>query len=154
MKSFNQFGFDTVVNRRGTNSYKWDSAEVIDENLLPLSVADMDFAVSSEITQALVKRTATPVYGYEFQPDALKEAIIAWHSKRQGFEIRKDWLLFTPGVVSGLAISILAFTNKGDRIVIQPPVYPPFFNVVKENERQLLLNPLCSAKMRNRSATD
>ena len=142
MKNFDKFDFDTVLNRRGTNSYKWDSAEVLNENLLPLSVADMDFAVPSEVTQALVNRTSMPVYGYEFQPDALKEAIIAWHYKRHGFEVRKDWLLFTPGVVNGLAISILALTKKGDRIAIQPPVYPPFFSVVKENERQLLLNPL------------
>ncbi|OQY01389.1 MAG: hypothetical protein B6I22_14570 [Desulfobacteraceae bacterium 4572_123] len=142
MKSFDQFDFDTVVNRKGTNSYKWDNAEVLNENLLPLSVADMDFAVSSEITQALVNRTSTPVYGYEFQPDALKEAIVAWHSKRHGFEVHKNGLLFTPGVMNGLAISLLALTQKGDRIVIQPPVYPPFFSVVKENKRQLLLNPL------------
>jgi len=142
MKYFDKFGFDTVFNRKGTNSYKWDSAEVLNENLLPLSVADMDFAVPSEVTQALVNRTAKPVYGYEFQPDALKKAIVEWEYKRHGFEVRKDWLLFTPGVMNGLAISILALTKKGDRIVIQPPVYPPFFSVVEENHRQLILNPL------------
>ncbi|RLC02290.1 MAG: hypothetical protein DRH90_14195, partial [Deltaproteobacteria bacterium] len=125
MNHFDGFGFDIVLNRKGTNSYKWDNAEVLNENLLPLSVADMDFAVPSEVTQALVNRTANPVYGYEFQPDALKEAIIAWEYKRHGFKVRKDWLLFTPGVVNGLAISILSFTEKGDRIVVQPPVYPP-----------------------------
>jgi len=142
MKYFDKFGFDTVFNRKGTNSYKWDSAEVLNENLLPLSVADMDFAVPSEVTQALVNRTAKPVYGYEFQPDALKKAIVEWEYKRHGFEVRKDWLLFTPGVMNGLAISILALTKKGDLIVIQPPVYPPFFSVVEENHRQLILNPL------------
>jgi cystathionine beta-lyase len=142
MKRFEQFGFDTVLNRSGTNSYKWDNAEVLNENLLPLSVADMDFATPAVVTQALVNRTTQPVYGYEFQPDALKEAIIEWNDKRHGFEVRQEWLLFTPGVVTGLAISILSFTEKGDRIVIQPPVYPAFFSVVAENDRQLILNPL------------
>ncbi len=90
MLHFDKFDFDTVLNRRGTNSYKWDNAEVVNEKLLPLSVADMDFATPSEITQALVNRTQNPIYGYEFQPDALKEAIIAWESDRHEFEIHKD----------------------------------------------------------------
>ena len=83
MKRFEGFDFDTVLNRKGTNSYKWDSAEVLNENLLPLSVADMDFAVPSVVTQALVNRTTKPIYGYEFQPDALKEAIIEWEYKNK-----------------------------------------------------------------------
>jgi cystathionine beta-lyase len=142
MNGIREFDFDTVLNRKGTNSFKWDNKEVLDGELLPLSVADMDFSVASEVTQALIHRTETPVYGYEFQPDALKEAIIAWAEKRYGFTINIDWLLFTPGVVNGLALSILSFTNRGDQVVIQPPVYPPFFSVVEKNERRLLLNPL------------
>ena len=142
MKGIENFDFDTVLNRKGTNSYKWDNTDVRDEELLPLSVADMDFPVPSEVTEALIHRTGTPVYGYEFQPSALKEAIIAWAARRYGFELDHDWLLFTPGVVNGLAISILSFTDKGDQIVIQPPVYPPFFSVVEKNARRLLLNPL------------
>jgi cystathionine beta-lyase len=102
----------------------------------------MDFTVPSEVTQALANRIANPVYGYEFQPDTLKDAIIAWANERYGFNVSKDWLLLTPGVGSGLAISILALTQKGDRVVIQPPVYPPFFSVVEKNERRLVLNPL------------
>jgi len=142
MKRFDDPGFDTVLNRRGTNSYKWDNAEIIEKNLLPLSVADMDFAVPSEITQALVNRTEKPIYGYEFRPEGLKKTIISWQHSRHGLEIHKDWLLFIPGIVCGLAVSILALTQKGDGIVIQPPVFPPFFNVVTENERHLLLSPL------------
>ena len=142
MKGIEAFDFDTVLNRKGTNSYKWDNKEVINQELLPLSVADMDFPISSEVTQALISRTETPVYGYEFQPDALKEAIIAWADKRYGLNVEKDWLLFTPGMMNGLAISILSLSNKEDPIVIQPPVYPPFFSVVENNERRLLLNPL------------
>jgi len=142
MKRLDDLGFDTVLNRRGTSSYKWDTAEILKENLLPLSVADMDFAVPTEVTQALVDRTEKPIYGYEFQPKTLKKAIISWQHSRHGFEIHEDWLLFMPGVVSGLAVSILALTQKGDGIVIQPPVFRPFFNVVTENERHLLLNPL------------
>ncbi len=142
MKKLDEFDFDTVLDRRQTDSSKWNSAEVLAENLLPLSVADMDFAVPAAVTQALVNRTAMPVYGYEFQSQALKDAIMAWHDQRHDFEIRTDWIVFTPGVVNGLAISILAFTERGDRIVIQPPVYPPFFGVVTENTRRLLINPL------------
>ena len=142
MKKSDKFSFDPVLDRRGSDSSKWNSAEVLDENLLPLSVADMDFAVPAAVTQALVSRTAMPLYGYEFQPQALKDAIIAWHDQRHGFKVRPDWIVFTPGVVNSLAISILVFTEKGERIAIQPPVYPPFFGVVTENERQLLTNPL------------
>jgi cystathionine beta-lyase len=142
MKHFDELGFDTVLNRRGTNSYKWDNVEILKENLLPLSVADMDFAAPSEVTQALVNRTESPIYGYEFQPETLKKAIINWQHSRHGFEIHKEWLLFKPGVMCGVAVSILSLTQKGDGIVIQPPVFPPFFNVVTENERHLLLNPL------------
>ncbi len=142
MEKSDKFDFDAVWDRRGTDSSKWNSAEVLDENLLPLSVADMDFAVPAVVTQALVARTAMPLYGYEFQPQALKDAIIAWHDRRHGFAVHPDWIVFTPGVVNGLAICILAFTEKGERIAIQPPVYPPFFGVVTENQRQLLTNPL------------
>ena len=142
MKRFDYPGFDTVLNRKGTNSCKWDNKLILKENLLPLSVADMDFAVPLEVTQALVNRTEKPIYGYEFQPEDLKKNIISWQHSRHGFEIHKDWLLFIPGVVCGLAVSILALTQKGDGIVIQPPVFPPFFKVVTENERHLLLNPL------------
>jgi len=142
MQDSDKFDFDTVPDRRGTNSYKWDNADVLNENLLPLSIADMDFAIPSEITQALINRTLKPIYGYEFQSDVLKEAIIAWEYSQHGFKINTDWLLFTPSVGCGLAISILALTEKNDHIVIQPPVYPPFFNIITENKRRLLLNPL------------
>jgi cystathionine beta-lyase len=90
MKRHDDLGFDIVLNRRGTSSYKWDTAEILKENLLPLSVADMDFAVPTEVTQALVDRTEKPIYGYEFQPETLKKAIISWQHSRHGFEIHED----------------------------------------------------------------
>lgn len=142
MDSLDTFDFDTVLDRRGTHSYKWDSKEVLKENLLPLSVADMDFSVPCQVTQALIRRTSMPIYGYEFQPDALKEAVVAWHFQRHGFTVRKEWIRFTPGVINGLAVALLVLTRQNDPIVIQPPVYPPFFRVVAQNQRRLLLNPL------------
>lgn len=137
-----KYDLDTPVDRSKTNSIKWGSRSVKREGLISLSVADMDFAMDAHILEAMGRRIEHPIFGYEFVPESLNDAFAAWQLTQHGFKVDKESLLHLPGVVSAIAISILTLTGPGDGIVIQPPVYPPFFGVVENNERKLLLNPL------------
>lgn len=136
------FDFDTPIDRRKTNSIKWGSRTVNQEGLTSLSVADMDFAVDESILRAMIKRIEHPIFGYELTPENFNDSFCAWQSKQHGFTVEQESIVHLPGVVIGLAMSILTFSEPGDGVVIQPPVYPPFFGVVKNNERKLLMNPL------------
>lgn len=136
------YDFDTPIDRRKTPSIKWGTSTVNREDLISLSVADMDFAVDEPILEALINRIDHPLFGYESTPENLNDAFCAWQSKQHGFTVQKESIVHLPGVVNGIAMSILTFSEPGDGVVIQPPVYPPFFGVVKNNARKLLLNPL------------
>ena len=133
--------FDTVINRRGTFSLKWDSPED-PAGMLHMWVADMDFAAPPGVTEALRGRAAHPVYGYSLAPEGLFPALAAWEEKRRGRKIAEDWILPTPGVVPSLHFAIDACTKEGDGVVIQPPVYPPFSRAVRCMSRRLVENPL------------
>lgn len=137
-----KYDFDTPIDRRKTNSIKWGSRTVKREALISLSVADMDFAMDEHILEAMRKRIEHPIFGYEFTPDNLNDVFCEWQLRRHNFNVDKESIVHLPGVVNGIAISILALSEPGDGVVIQPPVYPPFFGVVKNNDRKLLLNPL------------
>jgi cystathionine beta-lyase len=136
--------FDEKIDRNQTNSVKWDQRDTIfgHAELLPLWVADMDFAVPPAVAEALKTRALHPIYGYTYPPPEFYQAVLAWMEKRHGWQGEKEWLLVTPGVVPALSLSILAFTKPSDRIIIQPPVYGPFFSIVKQNGRQAVLNGL------------
>lgn len=138
------YNFDQKIDRHQTNSLKWDRrAEVFGTaDLLPLWVADMDFAVPPSVTAALAERTRHPVYGYSFPPPAFYQTVVDWIAKRHRWTVQKEWLVVTPGVVPALVLSVLAFTEPGEGVIVQPPVYGPFFRAVKNNRRQLVLNPL------------
>ncbi|MBQ4278938.1 MAG: PatB family C-S lyase [Rikenellaceae bacterium] len=138
------YNFDQIVDREGTNCEKYDSREAIfgRADVIPLWVADTDFAVAPFITEALVRRTAHPVYGYAFRDKAYHDAIAGWVGRRHGWPIDPAWLDFSPGVVAGLVFALRAFTDPGDRVVIQPPVYPPFARVTRLNGREVVNNPL------------
>lgn len=112
------------------------------EDLIPLWVADMDFAAPAAVIHALQKRAAHPIYGYSFCPDSLFEALIGWLQKRHGWEVRKEWIVFSPGVVPSLHAVVLALTRPKEPVIIQPPVYHPFFTAVTLPGRRLALNPL------------
>jgi cysteine-S-conjugate beta-lyase len=137
-----EFDFDTPIDRRQTNSTKWGSHAVSREGLTSLSVADMDFAMDVQVLGAMHRRIEHPIFGYEFTPDNLNDVFAAWQLEHNGFEVDKENIVHLPGVVNGIALSILAFSNPEDGVVIQPPVYPPFFDVVEHNGRKLLQNPL------------
>ena len=138
------FDFDREISRAGTASLKYDGREAYfgDGNVIPMWVADMDFAAPEAVTRALTERAAHPVYGYTLYPDSLFEALMAWLKKRHGWNVERDWIMLCPGVVPSLHAAVMAFTQSGEGVIVQPPVYAPFFSSVTTTGRRLLLNPL------------
>ena len=136
--------FDTVPNRRGTNCFKYDFAREMGmpEDVLPLWVADMDFPTAPAVLERLHALAEHGIFGYTGVKDAYFSAVHNWYAQRFGWETQRSWLVTTPGVVFAIAIAIQAFTQKGDAILIQQPVYYPFADKVTENDRQLVVNPL------------
>lgn len=136
--------FDTVPNRRGTNCFKYDFVREMGmpEDVLPLWVADMDFPTAPAVLERLHALAEHGIFGYTGVKDAYFSAVHNWYAQRFGWETQRSWLVTTPGVVFAIAIAIRAFTQKGDAILIQQPVYYPFANKVTENDRQLVVNPL------------
>lgn len=136
--------FDKVVERRGTGSLKYDFAKQwgMPEDVLPLWVADMDFETSSYVVDALAERLRHGIFGYTESEEEYFEAVKGWMARHHDWEIQRDWLVKTPGVVFALAMSVRAYTNPGDAVLIQQPVYYPFSEVVRENGRRLVSNTL------------
>jgi cystathionine beta-lyase len=141
------YNFDQVLDRRNTGSEKWDFTEEVfgRADVLPMWVADMDFASPPEVVAAIQRRAAHPTYGYTGVSMSYYQSIIGWMERRHGWIIEPDWIVTTPGVVCGLAMAVLAFTEKRDGVIVQSPVYPPFFRVVEQNKRQILNNQLIRA---------
>lgn len=139
-----KYDFDRLIDRHGTYATKYDGLDQMfgRHDVTPLWIADLDFAVCPDITAALRHRLEHPVLGYSAAPDSYWESIIEWQRKRHGFEIKRDEICFIPGVVKGIGLAINYFSNKGDKIVIQPPVYHPFRMVIEGNERVVVENPL------------
>ncbi|MEG1547935.1 MAG: MalY/PatB family protein [Clostridia bacterium] len=138
------YDFDSVVDRRNTGTHKWAFAPepLAKKSILPLSIADMEFKMAPAIQEALHCAVEHGICGYTVIDDAYFEAVAAWMLRRHGFAVKREWLCCTPGVVSALGIAVRAFTQKGDGIIIQPPVYPPFWAAVRDNKRELLENRL------------
>jgi cysteine-S-conjugate beta-lyase len=138
------YNFDEIIERRGSDCVKYDLLEPLfgKKDLLPFWVADMDFRTPDFIREAVKKRADHPIYGYTIKPEAYFQSIIEWIKKRYKWEIQQDWLSFSPGVVPALNLAIMAFTKPGDKIVVQPPVYFPFFSAVKNNHREIVYNQL------------
>jgi cystathionine beta-lyase len=136
--------FDCEIDRTGTASLKYDARQSMfgDAGIIPLWVADMDFAAPPAITQALSRRAAHPVYGYTAYPDSLYDSLKAWLSRRHGWEIQRDWIMMCPGVVPSLHAAVVTFAEPGAPVIVQPPVYFPFFSAVTSTGRQLVQNPL------------
>lgn len=131
--------FDTLINRQNTMSVKWDT---VPTDQLPMWVADMDFKCADEIIEALKSRVDHGIYGYLALENSYYDSIINWMKNRHNWEIQKQWIVTTPGIVTAFNIAIQTFTKKGDKIAIQTPVYPPFFSAVKNNGRELVENRL------------
>lgn len=124
------YNFDQVIERRGTNSVKWDDTDSAD--VLPLWVADMDFAVAPCIQEAIVRRATHPCFGYTLVPDAYYQAIIDWFATRHQWSITKEQILYTIGVIPAIGAILKAITQTGDNILLFTPVYNHFFSLVRE----------------------
>ncbi len=135
-----KYDFDEIIPRRHTNSYKWDGAT--DSNVLPLWVADMDFRTAPAITEALKQRVEHGIFGYTRVPDEYYEAVTAWFKRRHGWDIRREWMIYTSGVVPAISAIIKALTGPGDKVLVQTPVYNCFFSSIRNNECEVASSPL------------
>lgn len=135
-----RYDFDEIVNRRGTNSVKWD--EVKEEGVIPMWVADMDFKAAPCILKALKKRIEHGVFGYTIVPDSYYESIISWFDRRHQWHIERDWIIYTSGVVPAISAIIKALTEPGDKVLVQTPVYNCFFSSIRNNGCTIAENAL------------
>lgn len=139
-----EFNFDEIIDRRGTGALKYD---VLQErygssDLLPLWVADMDFATPHFIIDALEQRLKHPVLGYTITPDEYWQTLTDWLRNQHGWEVKREWLSYIPGIVKGIGMVLNVFTKPGDKVIIQPPVYHPFRLTPLGNKREVVYNPL------------
>lgn len=139
-----KFDFNQQIERFCTSSYKWDQSKNLfgTEDILPMWVADMDFMSSPAVVDALINRAAHGIYGYTIMPDSYYISIIDWLKRRHGWIINKEWITHSPGVVTALSILVSCLTSPGDKVIIQSPVYPPFYDVVIQRNRKLVTNNL------------
>jgi cystathionine beta-lyase len=139
------YDFDTVIDRLPTSSSKWSYRKQRTgvEDVIPMWIADMDFACAPEIVEAIKARAAHPIYGYTVRTDAWYNGLINWMKKRHDWSgIQRDWICFSPGVVAGFNMTIQAYSHPGDKVILQPPVYYPMKNAIFNNGRQMVENPL------------
>ncbi len=139
-----KWNFDETSPREGTNCIKYDLRKVTfgKEDVIPMWVADMDFDTPDFIIDALSTRLKHEILGYSFRPPEFFSSIIEWSARRNGWKIEKEWICFSPGIVPALNFCTLAFTQPGDSILVQPPVYFPFFSAVESHGRKLVYNRL------------
>ena len=139
-----KYNFDEVIERRGTDSVKWDGVKNIwgCDDLLPMWVADMDFRTPPFVMDALRKRLEHEVLGYTFACEEWYTSICGWLSRRHGWEVTREMLTFVPGIVRGQAFALQCFTRPGDKVMVMTPVYHPFFLVTERLGREVVYSPL------------
>ncbi|MCH5319252.1 MAG: pyridoxal phosphate-dependent aminotransferase [Paramuribaculum sp.] len=135
-----KYDFDTLIDRRGTGSYKWDSAE--ERDVIPMWVADMDFRVAPPIVEALEAKVKEGIFGYTYVPEDFYAAVIEWFQRRHGWEIKRDSILYTSGVVPAISAIIKALCRPGDGVLVQTPVYNCFFSSIRNNGCEVIENRL------------
>ena len=128
------YDFNREIQRRGTKCVKWDES-FVGKDVLPMWVADMDFEIAPAITKRLVEAAGKGVFGYQFLSDEYYGAVTRFMRDRHDYEVQKEWIVYLPDVVFGLHLAVCTFSEPGDEIILMPPVYGPFFRVVKENNR-------------------
>lgn len=139
-----KYNFDTLIERRGTGALKTDALKERfgKDDLIPLWIADMEFACGDFIMQALHERVDKNIFGYTMPCDGYYEAILHWLRSEHGWAIRREWLNYIPGIVKGIAFAVACFTKPGDKVIIQPPVYTPFHTTPSLHSREVITNPL------------
>jgi len=135
-----EYDFNQQISRRGTDSYKWDSAT--GEDVLPMWVADMDFRTAPAIVEALHKRVEHGIFGYTRVPDSYYKAVTDWFKRRHGWAIDREWIIYTSGVVPAVSAIIKALTVPGDKVLMQTPVYNCFFSSIRNNKCEITASPL------------
>ncbi len=139
-----RYNFDEIVDRNNTHCYKYDLREKVfgKADVIPLWVADMDFRTPPFVMEAIRKRAGHEILGYTYMSPTVNEAIVEWNKKRHNWDTRPEWICFSPGVVPAVNLIVMAFSEPGDKIIVQPPVYFPFFTAVENHGRKLVHNPL------------
>jgi cystathionine beta-lyase len=138
-----KYDFNKIITRRYTDSLKWDYCERSDSyEMLPMWVADMDFEAPREVIDAIIERAKHGIFGYTPVYDSYYKEVISWMKRRHGWDIKKNWIVTTPGVLPAVGLAILAHTRPGEKVVIQSPVYHPFQKVIRDNERFPIENRL------------
>lgn len=139
-----KYNFDEVIHREGTACYKYDWRKDLfgRDDVLPMWVADMDIKTPAFIIDALKNRLEHEILGYSFRPDSFFDSILRWNRRRNQWELKKEWISFSPGIVPALNMMVMAFTSPGDKVMVQTPVYFPFFTAVTNHKRKLVKNPL------------
>lgn len=141
-----KYNFDEIIDRRGTDSIKWSKKHLKEnfgeEESIPMWIADMDFKVAEPIIEALTERVRHGIFGYGHKTDEFLEAVVNWNKKRNRWDIEKEWILFTPGIIPALNFIVETFCNPGDKVIIQSPVYFPFANIITNNGCHIANNPL------------
>lgn len=140
MASNTSFDFDRIIPRRGTGSYKWDSAP--GDDVLPMWVADMDFMTAPCVVDALRRRVEHGIFGYTRVPDEYYDAVVGWFARRHGWHFTREMIMYTSGVVPALSAIIKALTHPGDKVIVQTPVYNCFFSSIRNNGCIISENPL------------
>jgi cystathionine beta-lyase len=141
-----KYDFDTIIDRSNNYSSKWDELGINfgRDDLLPMWVADMDFMSPKPVIETIEARAKQGIYGYTSRPESYFESVARWMKKRHDWDVKTDWMIFSPGVVPALSFIVNAFTHPGDKILVQSPVYYPFFKVIENNGRRVVNNPLLS----------
>ncbi len=139
-----KYNFDEIINRKGTNSIKWDHLESRfgRDDLLPLWVADMDFKCPPAVIEAMKKVADHGIYGYVAPREDYFKAVTGWMKRRFDWNIEVDWIMFMAGIVPAIGLAVKTFTEPGDGVIVQQPVYFPFMSVTKELGRKVLNNSL------------
>ncbi len=139
-----KYDFDEIIDRRNTDSVKVERCKALfgTEDVLPLWVADMDFRTPDFILDAIRKRLEHPILGYSMPPQNFYSLLIEWIKEHHDWNVKRDWIGFLPGIVPGLSFAVQCFTVPGDEIIVQPPVYYPFFHVIEKNHRTVVYNQL------------
>lgn len=138
------YDFHRVIDRQHTASVKWELTKELfgSSDLLPMWVADMDFQPPHEVTEAIKARSDHGIYGYTYVPTSVAESIQLWVKNRHNWHINRSWLLYNTGVVPSISVAIQAFTEPGDKVMIQSPIYTPFFDMIEKNNRVVSNSPL------------
>ena len=138
------YNFDEIIDRQNTSAVKLERCKALfgTDDVLPLWVADMDFRTPDFILDAIKTRLEHPILGYTVPPKNFYPLTVKWITDHHNWEVKRDWVGFLPGIVPGLSFAVQSLTSEGDEVMVQPPVYYPFFNVVKNNHRTLVFNQL------------